>query len=432
MRMVTNSPNNPDQLIIYRASALADATGRYVRPGWVSVRSGVIQALGEGDPPTGQPVIDRTGWLLVPAMVNSHAHLGLTNIGPQPAAASFIDWLGQVIERAPREELAVTQSVQQGVELSKQAGVGWVGDIAHCPQALWARFQADLPGVGFAELIGRLDESEASEQINDVLEQARASEIAQGAQERTGRCVLGLSPHAPYSTGQTLYDQAAKLGQQRNLPVTTHLAESLEEIEFVRQATGPFAQMLQQMGKWSSEIEPTGQHPIDWLLSSTKCQKPFPWLLAHCNYIETRHIDLLRQKEASVVYCPIASDYFGHPHEDYPPHQYKEMLAGGVNVCLGTDSILCQPAEEPQPLGILPQMRFLFRRDRTDPLHLLNMATTNGLVALGFPSKFATLVPEAPARFTALPMDEAPATMGLADTLAQILEDDRPAELVLG
>src|SRR5690606_17270088 len=130
------------------------------------------------------------------------------------------------------------------------------------------------------------------------------------------------------------------------------------------------------------------QHPIDRLAPRLREQ---PWLLAHCNEVQDTHITLLAECGASVAYCPIASEYFGHPHRGV--HRYRDMLDADVNVCLGTDSIVCQPAGEPQPLGIFAQMRRLHRRDGTDPATLLAMATINGIKALDLLEKNATFHP---------------------------------------
>jgi cytosine/adenosine deaminase-related metal-dependent hydrolase len=155
-----------------------------------------------------------------------------------------------------------------------------------------------------------------------------------------------------------------------------------------------------------------------------------PWLLAHCNYVEDAHLPLLARHRASVVYCPIASAYFGHPRRGFRGsdghHRYRDMLAAGVNVCLGTDSILCQPADETQPHSILAQMRFLFQRDHTDPDTLLAMATTRGLRALGLPARHATLQPGSPARLAAIAIDPADST----DPLRQALESTAPVHPV--
>src|SRR5690606_38178109 len=141
-------------------------------------------------------------------------------------------------------------------------------------------------------------------------------------------------PHAPYSCGSRLYDAAADLG----LPLATHLAETIEEITFVRTGEGPFADLLRRIGVWDASITGCGLHPVDALAPALERG---PWIAAHLNYIEARHIELLGRLGVSAAYCPRASEYFSHPAEGEAPHRYREMLAAGVNVALGTDSIVC-------------------------------------------------------------------------------------------
>ena len=136
---------------------------------------------------------------------------------------------------------------------------------------------------------------------------------------------------------------------------------------------------------------------------------------------------MLRGTGTSVVYCPCASDYFGQPQPvGRSIHPYRLLVESEVNVCLGTDSIICQPLQQKQPMGILSQMRFLFRRDGTDPKLLLKMATVNGLRAMQFDELDATLAAGAPARFCGVRFDPNDPT----DPLVQVLRREDPAEPV--
>jgi cytosine/adenosine deaminase-related metal-dependent hydrolase len=226
---------------------------------------------------------------------------------------------------------------------------------------------------------------------------------------------LGLQPHAPYSAGIELYD-AAERAQPRG-PLSTHLAETPEEARFVRSADGPFAELLRRLGKWDDSIRPTGLSPVQLAAPHLGPR----WIAAHCNYVNDADIALLAERGISVAYCPLASEYFGHAG-----HRYRDLLAAGVNVCLGTDSILGQPAGSAQPLGILPALRRLFARDGTHPGVLLEMATTRGLRALQIDDTLGTLRPGAPARLIAVEIDPADP----ADALAQALGSQAPAQPV--
>ncbi len=408
-----------DRATIYRAAAIRDAQGTSARPGAVAVRHGRVVASGHPDSLPKRLLknalfIDRPDELILPALVNVHAHLDLSGLGPTPYGGDFTAWLGDVVSRRPTEPKQIIDAVRRGLVMSRAAGVGHLGDIAGSTAAVMGRRQApreaEMPGVSYIECFG-LGEKQASSiaqmkrALNDLPFESRIDFHDRGA-------VLGLGPHAPYSTGMDVYKAANRLSHDRIYRLTTHLAETQEEVRFVRDADGPFAELLKALGKWGDGIEPTGQHPVGWLEPVLKHAR---WVLAHCNYVEDEHIDILQKTGTSVAYCPVASEYFGHVD-----HRYRDMLEAGVNVCLGTDSILCQPADEAQPMGILPQMRRLYRRDQTDPGTLLKMATTHGMLALEFSETDATLQKRAPAVFASVKID----VDDPLDPLVQVLMND--------
>lgn len=412
-------------ITVYRAAAVKDAGRIDARPGAVMVRHGRVIAAGQLDHLPRRYLkqarfVDLPDSLLMPAMVNAHAHLDLSDIGPVPYNGDFIDWLRQAIDQRPQTYETIAAAVHRGLAMSRTAGVGFLGDIAGSIHAIHARRHAPqamrLVGVSYLECFGhgpnqKTNLEQAAMLLDDLSFETDVPGIDRGG-------VLGLSPHAPYSAGLDLYNEAVKLGQRRIYRLTTHLAESPEELEFVKNAAGPFAEMLQAMGKWQPSIQPTGLHPVNWLEPALKRGR---WLLAHANYLDDEHIGILQRTGTSVVYCPIASDYFGHRN-----HRYRDLLEAGVNVCLGTDSILCQPAEEPQPMSILAQMRYLYRRDNTDPDLLLAMATTHGMIGMELSEYEATLQKGSHAllaKVTINPDDGKP-------PLVQALEGNQPCEIL--
>ena len=401
------------QTFTYEAGAITDAVSQVICPGAVAIQGGKIISFGDQSQVRrevgSRAAVRQLGnYLILPQFVTAHAHLDLTPVGQMSYSGAFVQWLQSVMNARAQTDEALNTSIQKGVCAAAEAGVGWIGDIVNSPGAIAARSEAKLAGISFLECFGiGMGQEEGCLRLVSQLQDLDASANQ-----------LGLQPHAPYSAGHQVYQRAVDLAIQFGFRLSTHLAESKMEEQFLVDASGPIVDHLKAIGKWDTSIKASGLHPVDWM-------KPYlekaEWLLAHCNYVDDDHIKLIADCGASVAYCPIASDYFGHHH-----HRYRDMMAAGVNVCLGTDSILCQPRNEFQPLSILAQMRHLYRRDRTSPRVLLELATINGCRALGLDPSLATLQPGVQARMCAVPIDPDNSN----DPLAQVLENDYPVRSI--
>lgn len=391
--------------VIHQAPAIRDAAGVCAAPGAVAMRDGAVLAAGEPDAVrravgAGTPVIDHPERLLLPALVNAHSHLELSAIGPQPYCGDFIEWVMAIRRHcpdpshpaAPGNAAYFVAAAKRGAALCEAAGVGRVGDVSRF-DAVAQAVGRSLGGVGFAELFG----------VGPPFDQAplqRMATLPTGA----GKLTIGVQPHAPYSAGPRLFAAAAASGR----PVMTHLAETPEERRFVARGDGPFLELLKAIGKWDRSFAAgygRGLTPVQWLAQTAKPRAA--WLLAHCNDVTDDDIALIAQRGWSVAYCPRASEYFGHAG-----HRYRDMLDAGVNVCLGTDSILCTG-----DLSILHEMRRLHQRDDADPDTLLAMATTRAMRGLGLDENHATFHRGARPGLLAVGYDSGDAT----DALRQVL-----------
>lgn len=408
----------------YTAQAAADAAHLQAQPAAVAIRN--QRVLASGSPPHVSRVIAEhrsrhpnalvhdihlPGKLLLPAMVNAHSHLALSGPGPLPYPGNFCQWVQMVLDTQPASPDTTHDAIDRGIKLSKQAGVAALGDIGPPLGPIdlvhHAMRRANVQGVSFVELIGIDDQKQAQarDRIRQVIEHAIARKADRKHDRKhepdshpdSGRgpdapaVQLGLEPHAPYSTSHELFQLAARAAADHGIPIATHLAELVEEDQIIRQGVGPLADLLTQRQDIDPASHPqfaTGSSPIDWLKTELETS---PWLLAHVNYATDQQLQILAEANASVVYCPLAADYFQHTD-----HRYRDMLAMGINVCLGTDSLICQPPDDPQPLSILSAMRFLHQRDGTDPHTLLAMGTANATKPLRLPDGFATFAPGAP------------------------------------
>jgi len=415
-----------------RARSVFDATGRSFAPGQIVVEAqpdaaqSTLRTVSVGHPSEvgPLPILNLPDTALVPAFVNAHTHLDLTLVGPRPrpTTGGFSAWLQVIREHRPQERADIAEAVGRGIDLSLAGGVVAVGDIAGCvrtgPSLVpWQTLrESRLGGVSFLEFF-------AFGSVRDAamarLEATLDAACADGE-------MLGLQPHAPYSVSKTAYEAALVLAQTHGLALTTHLAETLDERTFVAEASGPQRAFLDALNLWherEAEHIGKGEHPVRHLAPLLGRR---PWLLAHLNDCSDEALDILSRTNCSVAYCPRASAYFDAP-STLGPHRYRDMLARGVNVCLGTDSIVNLPHEAANRRtgGITPlaDARLLYRRDGADPLELLAMLTINGARALGLDeAAFAFSPGRSLAGLVAIP--------ARTDTLAAVFADDSTPRLL--
>ena len=319
--------------------------------------------------------VDLPGKVVAPALANAHTHLDLTHIGPRPIGpGGFAAWIDMVRRERLAEDDAIAASVRQGVGLLHRGGTLTVGDIAGsvngAPSLAPARVleEAGVRGVSYLEFFGL--SPDGSPGLDRALERASAS--------ATSNVRLGLEPHAPYSASPGAYRRARETG----MPLCTHLAESVAERELVAGGTGPIAQMLDGLGLWTEGVAAQfgkGQSPVEHLgdlLAGV--------LAVHLNDLSDQDISLLAEVGARVVYCPRASAYFGAPGA-FGPHRYGDLLAAGVPVALGTDSVINLPPDAVSDRGIcvLDEARLLLERDGAQPGRLLAMLYRYAPEALG-------------------------------------------------
>jgi len=238
-----------------------------------------------------------------------------------------------------------------------------------------------LLGVSYVELFGVGDRQAT------VLRDAAAMLDRVGVGD-ANRVRIGLSPHAPFTAGSRLYAGVCELSARTGAPLCTHLAESVEERRFIEQGDGPIRALLERFDVWSDAILDdvgAGAHPVAHLEPSLRAAH---WLLAHVNDCPDGALPMLASTAADVVVCPRGWAYFGRG-ETVGRHRWRDMLDAGVNVALGTDSVVNLPREGPARIATLDEARCLRERDGADARTLLRMITTNGARALGLqPSLF--------------------------------------------
>lgn len=329
--------------------------------------------------------------ILLPGLVNAHLHLELSDCQcGSPPAGGFGAWLLQLVRRnanaGPQLEGTIQSAVKMGVEQCLRFGVTSVGDISR--HAAFTR-----PPLQHGPLrVTSYGEIQAMATRRNLF--ADRFDIAANTTFASDRLRIGLSPHAPYTVEPFAYNACHVTAEKNHLPLATHLAESPDESDFLKNHTGPFRELWDAIGQWDDEVPYLSGGPIRFAASLGLID--FPTLLAHVNYCDDDELDILAAGKASVVYCPRTHRYFGHP-----PHRWREMLARGINVALGTDSCASSP-----DLNLIDDIRLVHQLAPDFPAESLwEMVTIRGAIALDAGHSIGSVTPGKHADFVAFPVE---------------------------
>lgn len=317
--------------------------------------------------------------IVLPGLVNAHVHLDLSGFQkPVPYDGDFTRWLRAVV--AHRQQAAPpAEQVASGLAESLVAGVTLLGDITHAGQSWPILAGAPLWATVFHEVLG-LTHDRAATHLASLQDWLSRRPDASNLQ-------VGLSPHAPYSTRRSLYRDLADIARRHDFPLTTHLGETQEELELLQSHTGPFRSFLEEINLW----DPRGlvRDPADVV----EICRPVPQvLLAHGTYLDP---GLLGGWTGTVVFCPRT-----HAHFRQKPHPFRQLLAQGTRVAIGTDGRSSNP-----DLSVLNEIRYFHQQyPDVDPAVLIRMATLSGAEALGWSGRTGSLEPGKSADLIVVPM----------------------------
>jgi len=357
---------------LYRAPFVVTGNGPAIADGAVLTENGLVAAVG---PYAALKDVDAQleeydGHVITPPLVNCHAHLELSYLaglsGDSPTPGDMTGWIrGLLAARAetPDPEI-VHDAARMGLARLYAGGCRAVADIGNLGDSrlLGEGFKTEV--LFFLELLGLCGPSE---------------DAALAALAGTGNDVCCI-PHAPYSAGPALIRALKKRAGNGLFPM--HVAESAQEIEFLRTGTGPFADFLAERGGEVASFAVPGMGAVRYLDSLGVLDKHT--LCVHGVHVEDEEISLLAARGAAVCLCPGSNRFMGVGRA--PAHK---MLAQGIPLVLGTDSL----ASNPQ-LNLWREMQVL-REDHPDfpPEAVFAMASINGARLLGIENRLGVVAP---------------------------------------
>ena len=349
---------------------------------WINITEGKVESI------AGSPAYLPAHYLgehsiILPAAVNAHAHLELSQLKAplDVPSRSMSDWVAALLafrqstgydaaegirQALRRPELLVsTSAVADIVPLSHRTGERYAPPCFVPRESLDQESEGENPllVLPFTELIAW-----RSEQIEETIPQT-----------------FGLSPHAPHTVCPALLETVIR----RNVPIAMHLAETPEELQLLRHHTGPLLEMMRRADPdYDPKFVLVGKRPMDYLQLLSAAPTA---LIIHGNYLDDDELRFLaaHRETMSVVYCPRSHAYFRHT--SYP---LQKMLDNGVRVLLGTDSVASAPN-----LSLVEEMQTVLHQHPTvAPELVYRLGTSEGATALNLPEGVGTIQPGSPAR----------------------------------
>ena len=409
--------------MIIRARAVVTMDGPPIENGAVVIEGRRIVDVGsfnEVRAHNSGEVFDLGEQALLPGLINAHCHLDYTCLrGKIPPQESFADWIRAInAKKAKLSQKDYLTSINDGFAEAKRFGTTAIANLTAFPELI-AQIDPPIRTWWFAELIDVRDPNHASELVD----------FATGALKRAGNSGggIGLAPHALFTASRDLYRRCEEIAQREKILLTTHLAESREEMAMFRDESGPLYDFMKNIGRPISDCG--DQTPLGHFLKTVRdsstpkafgarndkkaIQNDPEWIVAHLNELAESDFELLERSKRKfhMVHSPRSHGYFAHSR--FP---FENLRALGFNICLGTDSLASN-----QSLSLFAEMHAFQRSEPgLSPDKIVEMVTVNAARVLHQESALGQIRPAFQADLITIPHSS------LANLFEEIVAFDGP------
>ncbi|GIM48051.1 5-methylthioadenosine/S-adenosylhomocysteine deaminase [Collibacillus ludicampi] len=360
-----------NRILIQNAMIVPMTEESWINKGYIVIEGKRIAEVKEGDY-TGDfkrfsLVIDASGKLVMPGLINTHGHAAMTLLRSYADDLPLMEWLQTrcwpIEDRMTADDiywgtqLAVLEMLKTGTTCFTDMYFQMDG-VARVAEQSGIRAVLSRGMIGF-EPKGPIAMQESRQFIRDWHGKA------------DGRITTMLGPHAPYTCPPDYIQSVVRLSEELDIPIQIHLSETAYEVQQCKEQTGmsPIA-LMESLGVFSR-----------------------PTLAAHCVHVSEEDIDILAKYDVRVAHNPNSNLKLGSGIAPVP-----SMLKKGVTVGLGTDG-----AASNNNLDMFEEMRYaamIHKGVDMDPLAVpafkaLEMATKDGARALFLEDTLGTLQPGA-------------------------------------
>jgi aminodeoxyfutalosine deaminase len=381
--------------------------------GLLVVDDGIIQFVGTQLPSRFNSIrrFHLAGLAILPGLINSHCHLEFSDLNePIPAGSSFPEWIGNLLayrnsKKSDPEKLANERrsAINSGILESYAAGVRWIVDIVTSPwEPEWidgAVITDALVNSLPAGLAPRVPISvQPCIELLDIVPQRLELALSLAQKQSVApesKCIgrMGYSPHAPYTASSKVTRLGAQYSREEERLVSMHLAESIDEMEWIQGRKGAFADFLGPLisKDYFRDLGQISEH-VKLLTEAWRA------MIAHGNYLSNEDLIHLavRRTHCGIVHCPRTHLFFGHRHGDSELYPLADRISKGVRHFLGTDSRASNP-----DLNIWSEAKRVRADHRAvSSIDIIKMITTDAAEFLCIQDRYGSIREGQPASLT--------------------------------
>lgn len=305
-----------------------DDQRREIPGGGLFIRDGFIEQV---DPTTELPasadeVLDMSGHIVLPGLINTHHHFyqTLTRVVPAAQNANLFHWLKtlypiwarmnpediRISTKTALAELALSGCTTASDHLYLFPNGSRLDDEIQAAREVGLRLQASRGSMSLGESKGGLPPDSVVEEEDAILKDSQRviekyHDPNPGAMTR-----VVLAPCSPFSVTPELMRQTASLAREYGVRLHTHLAETQDEEAFC--------------------IEKFGHRPVAFM-EVLNWIGPDVWF-AHSVHINDQEISLYADTGCGVAHCPTSNMRLA---SGIAP--IMDMLGAGVKVGIGAD-----------------------------------------------------------------------------------------------